>query len=65
MRILMGMFLACLPLMISVGCGESRPDPRANPDFDEEAYNDPNIMPGVEEGESLLPPPGLRVPVRL
>lgn len=26
---------------LSVGCGESRPDPRANPDFNEAAMEDP------------------------
>lgn len=43
----------CL-LVLSLGCGEKRPDPRANPDFDEEAFNDPSVMPGVKPGESML-----------
>jgi hypothetical protein len=35
---------SALPLVMAisfVGCGESRPDPRENPDFDEEVLNDP------------------------
>lgn len=54
MRILMTLVLAFMPLVLFTGCGESRPDPRANPDFDEEAYNDVNKMPGVDgDGGSL------------
>lgn len=26
----------------AAGCGEDRVDPRSRPDFNEEAYNDPN-----------------------
>jgi len=26
---------------VVVGCGEKRPDPRANPDFNEKAFTDP------------------------
>ena len=27
----------------AVGCGESRPDPRDNPDFNEAGMNDPSV----------------------
>lgn len=42
MRWLFCFWMALAPLLVANGCGPSRPDPRANPDFDEEAYSDPN-----------------------
>jgi hypothetical protein len=30
-----------LAIPFAVGCGDSRPDPRANPDFNEAAMEDP------------------------
>lgn len=41
MKWLFALIVGFAPLLVSVGCGDSRPDPRANPDFDEEAYSDP------------------------
>ncbi len=29
---------------LSVGCGDGRPDPRANPDFNEESMTDPGSV---------------------
>ncbi|QEG43753.1 hypothetical protein [Roseimaritima ulvae] len=46
MRFLLLLSLACFSFLAVPGCGPSRPDPRENPDFDEEAYNDANVMPG-------------------
>ena len=40
MRILLTVLLLLLPLACNTGCGGGRPDPRANPDFDEAAYDD-------------------------
>jgi hypothetical protein len=39
-----GKFLIACCLVVTafaVGCGDSRPDPRANPDFNEAAMEDP------------------------
>jgi hypothetical protein len=39
-----GKFLIVCSLLVTsfaVGCGDSRPDPRANPDFNEAAMEDP------------------------
>jgi hypothetical protein len=39
--IMSGLILAMFGCFL--GCGPTRPDPRDNPDFDEEAWSDPNI----------------------
>lgn len=61
MRHLLGVLLVCFPLVLSVGCGESRPDPRENPEFDEESFADPDPanLPGMGDDGALLPPPGV------
>lgn len=46
MRMIGMLTLLSAALFLTTGCGSSRPDPRENPDFDEEGYNDANIMPG-------------------
>lgn len=30
--------------VLTLGCGPSRPDPRENPDFNEDALNDPDAI---------------------
>lgn len=41
MRFFMLLTLAFFSYLAAPGCGDGRPDPRANPDFDEEGYNNP------------------------
>jgi len=36
--------LVCFPLTFALGCGSGRPDPRDNPDFDEESYQDVDAL---------------------
>jgi hypothetical protein len=43
MRILLMLVLLVVVLVTTPGCGGGRPDPRANPDFDEAAYQDPSL----------------------
>ncbi len=57
----MNHLLLCTFLFASfslVGCGPSRPDPRANPDFNEEALTDPGAVkmdsPGVRKRYSSV-----------
>lgn len=52
----MGIVLAGMPLVFSLGCGESRPDPRANPEFSEESYNDVDVLPGMTDGDNAVAP---------
>ncbi len=44
MRFFMLLTLAFFSYLIAPGCGDGRPDPRDNPDFDEEAFNDPDAI---------------------
>ena len=44
MRTLLMLLSVLIPLTFLAGCGERRPDPRANPDFDEEALDDPSVV---------------------
>ncbi len=38
------LLLACaFSLSWCIGCGGGRPDPRANPDFDQAGYDDPSL----------------------
>ncbi len=52
MRTLLILLSFLIPLTFFTGCGERRPDPRANPDFDESAL-DPaasgRALSGLEE----------------
>jgi hypothetical protein len=36
--------LCAVLFCVATGCGDSRPDPRANPDFNEEAMNNPGSV---------------------
>lgn len=57
MRLIQSIVYFALPLTLVfvLGCGEGRPDPRENPDFNEEALNDPGSIeldtPGRGEGD--------------
>jgi hypothetical protein len=43
MRILLALLFLIVPAVLTAGCGGGRVDPRANPDFDEAAYEDPSV----------------------
>ena len=44
MRTFLLAMLVCFPLTMAPGCGSDRPDPRENPEFDEESYQDVDAL---------------------
>lgn len=49
MKSFVGVLTICVGLIGLCGCN-SRPDPRENPEFNEEAYNDPGTVLSTMEG---------------
>ena len=50
---LLTLFFCAVAAFAVVGCTKARPDPRKNPDFNEEAYNDPNAAMKQMQGSGV------------